>query len=359
MSKSELSPVGHQCLALCEIPSVIGDERALADFVASRHAARWPLVRLGNNLVFGGPTGPDRPLVAFFGHLDTVPGEAHAPRVLEDRLVALGASDMKAGLAVMTSLMEAHHPGVGSVDLAFIFYDREEGPFAENGLGPTLEIVNWKHSITLGFCLEPSANRLQYGCLGTLHARLTFVGRRAHSARPWEGENAIHKAGPLLAALQVQTPRRVDLGGLGYREVMSITVAEGGKARNVIPERFVANLNYRFAPGKTLAVAEAEVLSLVAGAAEIEFIDRSPSGTVPPPHPFLDILTGPLGLVPEPKQAWTDVARLSQWGIPAVNLGPGEPSQAHQAGEWVPWRHLDEGLALFQAFLEAVGARAD
>jgi succinyl-diaminopimelate desuccinylase len=241
------------------------------------------------------------------------------------------------------------------VDLAFVFYDREEGPYLENGLGPTLEMIEWKSLITLAFCLEPSANRLQYGCLGTLHARLTFQGRRAHSARPWEGENAIHKAGSLLSALDARPPVDVHFGGLRYREVMSVTVAEGGKARNVVPDRFVLNLNYRFAPGKGLETAEAEIRTLVAEVAEIEFVDRSPSGDVPPPHPWLDILTGPLGLVPEPKQAWTDVARLSQWGIPAVNLGPGEPSQAHQAGEWIPWANLDAGLALFEAFLDALG----
>lgn len=354
MSRPELGQVGHHCLALCEIPSVIGHEAALADFIAARYADRWPMRRLGNNLVFGGPTAPGRDLVAFFGHLDTVPGDPHPPRVEADRLVALGASDMKGGLAVMTTLMAKRRPGDGPVDLAFVFYDREEGPYLENGLGPTLEIIEWKSLITLAFCLEPSANRLQYGCLGTLHARLTFQGRRAHSARPWEGENAIHKAGPLLSALQARPPQDVHFGGLRYREVMSVTVAEGGKARNVVPDRFVLNLNYRFAPGKGLETAEAEVRTLVAEAAEIEFVDRSPSGDVPPPHLWLDVLTGPLGLVPEPKQAWTDVARLSQWGIPAVNLGPGEPSQAHQAGEWIPWANLDAGLALFEAFLDAL-----
>jgi succinyl-diaminopimelate desuccinylase len=356
MSRSDLSRVAHHCLTLCEIPSVIGDERALADAVASQFAARWPMLRLGNNLVFGGPTGPARPLLAFFGHLDTVPGEAHPPRLLPDRLVALGASDMKAGLAIMTSLMETQTPGSMPFDLAFVFYDREEGPYLENGLGPTLEVLEWKHSITLGICLEPSANRLQLGCLGSLHARLTFDGRRAHSARPWEGENAIHKAGALITALAGRGVRQVTFGGLTYREVMSLTLAEGGSARNVVPDRFTVNLNFRFAPGKSLDEAQREVEALVDGAAAVTFTDLSPAGEVPLAHPWVRLLTDRLGLVPEPKQAWTDVGRLSLAGIPAVNLGPGEPTQAHQAGEWVPLSHLDDGLALIERFLDHLTA---
>jgi len=355
MSRSDLSKVAHHCLWLCEILSIIGDERALADAVASRFSTRWPLRRLGNNLVFGGPTGPDRPLLVFFGHLDTVPGEAHTPRVLPDRLVALGASDMKAGLALMTVLLEERSPGRGAVDLAFVFYDREEGPYLENGLGPTLADLSWKKSITLGICLEPSANRLQLGCLGSLHARLTFTGRRAHSARPWEGENAIHKAGRLISLLASRPPREATFGGLTYREVTSLTVAQGGTARNVVPDRFVVNLNHRFPPGTPLSKAQSDVLALVDGAAEVEFTDLSPAGDVNLTHPWIRHLIDELGLTPEPKQAWTDVGRLSEAGIPAVNLGPGEPTQAHQAGEWVPWSHLDDGLALIERFLRHLG----
>ena len=357
MSRLELSPVARACLDFCEIPSVTGAERALAEHVAARHAGRWPLARLGNSLVFGGPTGPGRPLVALFGHLDTIAGEPAAPQVLPDRLVALGASDMKSGLAIMSVLMDERAPGDAPHDLAFVFYDREEGPYADNGLGPLLEELPWKSSITLAFCLEPSANRLQLGCLGALHARVTFRGRRAHSARPWEGENAVHKAGRLLSALQARAPREVAFGGLVYREVVSATLAEGGHARNVVPDRFTLNLNARFAPGRTLAEAMDEVRALAHDADAVEFTDLCPSGDVPTGHPWLALLTSRLGLVPEPKQAWTDVARLSTLGIPAVNLGPGEPAQAHQAGEWVPWSHLEAGLALYRSFLSLLGSK--
>ncbi len=356
-----MSPSEHDlvelCRTLCSVESVIGNEGPLADFVvdyaASMGRGRWPLRRLGNNLVFGLPLRPSTPLVCLLGHLDTVPGDCPPAFIDGDRLVGLGASDMKSGLAIMLSLMARHEPSTLPVDLAFVFYDREEGPYLENGLGPTLESLEWRSKIDLAICLEPSANRLQLGCLGTLHARLTFRGRRAHSARPWEGHNAIHQASPVLAKLAAQTPIPIELGGLVYREVMSATLARGGTARNVVPEVFELNVNYRFAPGRTTESARAEVEALVAGAADVEFLDVSPSGGVPKGNPLVDRLVALCGRPPEAKQAWTDVARLSMLGIDACNLGPGEPAQAHQLGEFVPVSNLIEGLELFDRFLSS------
>ncbi len=351
----DLSKVGALCHMLCALHSPIGHEAAIADRVQALGGARWPCRRLGNNLVFGGPTEPGKPLIALFGHLDTVPGEDTPPRVEGDRLVGLGAADMKAGLAIMLALMAEHEPGRGPLDLAFVFYDREEGPYHENGLGPVLEALAWRSQIDLALCLEPSANRLQLGCLGTLHAQVSFVGRRAHSARPWEGANAIHAAAPFLTAVAGQGIRDVHFEHLGrtlvYREVMNVTMAHGGAARNVVPDRFDMNVNFRFAPDRSAQSACALVEDLAGPGATVTFTDVSPSGPVPVDNPWVDRLIVDLGLEPESKQAWTDVARLAEHGIPAVNLGPGEPSQAHQRGEWTSLRTLDEGLALFRRLL--------
>jgi succinyl-diaminopimelate desuccinylase len=355
-----LSDVGALCRTLCAIHSPIGHEAAIADAVRALAGARWPCVRLGNNLVFGGPTGPGRSLIALFGHLDTVPGDDTPPRIEGDRLVALGAADMKAGLAIMLALMAEHEPGRGPADLAFVFYDREEGPYRENGLGPVLEVLPWKSEIDLALCLEPSANRLQLGCLGTLHAQVRFSGRRAHSARPWEGANAIHAAAPFLSAVTGQGIREVRFTHRGralvYREVMSVTMAHGGTARNVVPDHFDLNVNFRFAPDRSAGSACALVQTLAGPSATVTFTDVSPAGPVPADNPWVDRLIVELGLEPEPKQAWTDVARLAEQGIPAVNLGPGEPSQAHQRGEWTSLRNLDEGLTLFRRLLSALPA---
>jgi len=347
-------------LALCAVPSVTGHEGRLAEHVELAAGGRWPVRRIGDNRVFGGPLRPDRPLIALFGHLDTVPGHPGdpAPHLAGDRVIGLGASDMKAGLAVMLELMAEHRPGEGPCDLAFVFYAREEGLYDDNGLEEVLPAVSWMPRVDLGFCLEPSENRLQLGCLGALHARVVFSGRRAHSARPWDGRNAVHAAGPLLSALADRAPVDVPVGdGLIYREVLSATMAQGGTARNMVPDRFELNLNYRFAPGRTLDSAQADVRALVGDGAAVEFIDLCPAGPVPT-SPLSRILVGELGLTPEPKQAWTDVARLALHGIDAVNLGPGEPDEAHQAKESVATSRVVSGLTLYRRFLRTLTDRA-
>jgi len=257
---------------------------------------------------------------------------------------------MKGGLAIMQALMARHRPGEGPFDLIFIFYTREEGPYLESGLIPLFEQQPWLSEIDLAICLEPSDNRLQLGCLGALHAQLIFHGRAAHSARPWQGKNAIHAAGPLLNQLLDRPPRDLWVGDLCYREVISITLASGGQTRNVIPSRFELNLNFRFAPDKDLETAQNEIRALAKGA-ELRFTDLCPSGPPFANHFLVKRLRAELDLPIESKQAWTDVARLAQYGVPALNFGPGASAQAHQAGEWIDLGALMRGFQLFQRFL--------
>ncbi|HUB07150.1 MAG TPA: succinyl-diaminopimelate desuccinylase [Myxococcales bacterium] len=320
-------------LALCRVRSPSGEERALCDQLEpwARALPRGPVVRIGNSLVVG--AAGSRPAVALVGHLDTVPffaGEGE-PRREGGRIHGKGASDMKGGVAVAQALFEELPPD-GPVGLVLVLYEREEGPYAENGLEP-LFAAGAIPRVDLAICLEPTANALQPGCVGSLHATLRFRGKSAHSARPWEGRNAIHAAGPLLARLAALAPVEVERDGLVYREVFSVTRAAGGHARNVLPDLFELNLNYRFAPGKDLERAQDDVRQLVGEAVEIEFTDLSPSGPPCLGNPLVQRLST-LARGVAPKQAWTDVARFAVHGIDAVNFGPGEPTQAHQAGEW-------------------------
>lgn len=346
-------------LELCRIPSVIGEECALADHV--EHWARgWfqneEIYRLSHTLVLGrvpAAPGDARPTVALFGHLDTVPphpGDG-PPRREGDAIVGLGSSDMKSGLALMQLAAERIDRLRAPYNLVFVFYEREEGPYAENGLGPLFEQRPELASIDFAICLEPSDAAVQMGCCGALHATLEFQGRSAHSARPWQGDNAIHKAAPLLAKLLDRKPIRVELQGLEFFEVMSVTLASGGRARNVVPERFTLNLNYRFAPGRSLAEAQQEVRDLVGDAAVVTFTDLSPSGPVFLDQPLVQAFLASTGAKVQPKQAWTDVARLAAHGVPAVNFGPGESAQAHQADERVPVANLTLGWRMLHAFL--------
>ena len=298
----------------------------------------------------------DRLVVALCGHLDTVPPHPEdaerPPRRDGAKLVALGASDMKSGLAVMMELAERLPRDQRAFDLLLVFYSREEGPFEENELGDVLREVPELRDAALAVCLEPTGNHLQLGCVGSIHATLTFSGRAAHSARPWHGVNAVHAAGPLLAHLATLAPRDTTSGGLPFREVMSVTRVDGGRARNVVPDRCTLNLNYRFAPDKTLAEAEDDVMRLASrfGAAAV-LTDRSPACAAYAEHPLVKRFVARTGVRVEPKQAWTDVARLATAGIPAVNFGPGATEQAHQAGEWVDLAALPRCYELLASWL--------
>jgi succinyl-diaminopimelate desuccinylase len=331
--------LAQRALELVRIPSVIGSEVALADYVEAWAQRRFPkeqVVRVGHSLALG-RREDCRPSLALVGHLDTVPGhEGDGPPRLEgDRLHGLGASDMKGALAVMMALADELPLAELPVNLRLLFYEREEGPFQESGLGPLLEAVPELSKLAFAIAMEPTDGAVQFGCLGSLHATLHFAGRAAHSARPWQGQNAIHAAGPVLAELAARGRREVVVEGFTFYEVMSATLAKGGRARNVVPDAFEVNVNYRFAPGKTLAEAQADVTAFVAGRAEVRFTDLAPSGRVGAANPFAQRLVALSAKAPEPKQAWTDVARFSELGVDAVNFGPGETAQAHQRNESV------------------------
>jgi succinyl-diaminopimelate desuccinylase len=219
-----------------------------------------------------------------------------------------------------------------------VLYDREEGPYRDNGLQPLLEQYEPLSSVDLAIAMEPTDNTLQLGCVGSVHARVTFKGKAAHSARPWQGENAIHKAGPMLVKLLGMQPRDVELGGLVFREAISATMARGGVATNTVPPELEININHRFAPvlptEATVERAIREIRELAQGAT-VEITDIAPPGPVPVDNPVLEHIQSIAHLPVEPKQAWTDVARLAVFGVDGVNFGPGATAQAHQAGEWV------------------------
>ena len=371
---------------LCAIPSVIGSEREICDEVE-----RWARARFGdsrrvkNSLVVWvdglrasspetstagtvrGPAGAEgspsrvaseeRPLVLLCGHLDTVPKPDEPPGIAPrrdegGRIVAPGASDMKSGVAVAMEIAERVPRAVRFCDLALVLYSREEGPYQENELGDVLAAIPELGRASLAICLEPTDNAVQLGCVGSIHATFQFDGRAAHSARPWQGENAIHKAGALLEHLAQRTPREAESGGLSFREVLSATRIEGGHARNAVPAQCRVNLNFRFAPDRTLeaAVAELHELARRFGASAVP-TDLSPACPAFADQALVQRLLGRTGAAAEPKQAWTDVARLAQAAIPALNFGPGATAQAHQPGEWVEIASIVRCYRMLEGFL--------
>ncbi len=232
---------------LIDMPSLIGNEEEIAPVLASRLASRHPVTGTGDAPVVGEPTG--RPLIVLYGHTDTVPEQGNGTARLEDgRVIGLGASDMNAGWAVMVHLLEDDAVASGPYDIVGVFYDKEEGPAAENGLEDVLETVAWLDDSVFSVVLEPTDLNLELGCSGVLNADIVFAGKSAHSARPWLGENAVTKAGAWLAAMHDRRPEPVEVAGLEYREVFSVTRANGGIANNVLPDRLTLNLNHRFPP---------------------------------------------------------------------------------------------------------------
>ena len=223
----------------------------------------------------------------------------------------------------------------------FVFYDKEEGPTANSGLPPLFDAELVPQGIDLAFCLEPTDRRIQLGCMGGVQARAVFSGKRAHSARPWQGENAIYRALPFLERLKTFERREVQFETLTFYEVMTATMAHTDNAPNVVPDAFTVNVNFRFAPGRRGTDAVQELIKLTAGEAEVRILDVAPAGEVCQENALLDAWRDRLGLEIEAKQAWTDVALLTARGIPAVNFGPGEVAQAHQGNESIPIANLD------------------
>jgi succinyl-diaminopimelate desuccinylase len=356
---SDLRPSLEQTLLhLTRIPSPIGEEKALCDYVEARLLPRFgrdAITRFQDSLIVRVNKKPGQKRIALVGHLDVVRTQHDGPARIEgDKLYGAGAADMKSGLAIMIELVERIAPESLPCELTLVFYEREEGPFSENVLGPMLETFPELHTFDLAICLEPSDNRLQLGCMGSLHATVTFEGRTAHSARPWEGENAITKAAQFLAELGARQPNEVTVDGMLFKEVMSPTLATGGRGRNVVPDRFELNINYRFAPGKTPEQALSELEAMVNGRATVKATDLSPAGRPHRAHPLVQRLAAAGVSVVERKQAWTDVARFDQIGVPAVNFGPGMNAQAHQPNEYTDISLLVSGYAIFDRFLRGL-----
>ena len=277
---------------LVDIPSVTGEEGPLCEALAGRLGETYrdhDIRRIGNSLVVGSRT--DRPLVLLVGHIDTVPAQGQGAARLEgNRLIGLGTSDMKSGVAVMVHLLEDRSVRDGPFDVAGVFYDAEEGPHALNGLEPILQRFPWLAEAAFAVVTEPTDLELQLGCQGLINATVRFQGRAAHSARPWLGENAVTKAGDWLAGLHERPPEPIDVGGLTFYEVFSVTRATAGVANNVIPATFDLNLNYRFAPHRSGADALARLAEITAAADAVDVRECVDGAPVPEGNPFLDRL---------------------------------------------------------------------
>ena len=341
---------------LIDTPSETGNEGRLCTEVAARLYRAFgqeTVDRVGNSLVVG-PRDAAAPIL-LVGHLDTVPSQGQPPARIEgDRMFGLGASDMKAGVAVMLHLLEDRDVRLTGRDLIGVFYAGEEGPSDGNELETVLVRAPWLKAASFAIVLEPTDGEVQIGCNGVVNARVVFEGTAAHSARPWLGVNAVTRSGEWLAEMDKREPEPVEIDGLIFREVISVTRASGGIANNIVPSSFELNVNYRFAPHRSIDDAVDVLASVCVAADGFEVIDSAPAGPVDTAHPILDRLRELSGAPPAAKQGWTDVARLGAFGIAAVNYGPGETALAHKVDESVRLDDLDKVFdTLRQLLLDA------
>ncbi len=350
---------------IIDIFSVSGEERRLADAVehALRAIPQLELTRDGDAMIARTSLGrAERVILA--GHLDTVPlpGTEGALGTVpsywpsgapgEGILYGRGATDMKSGVAVQLALAAGLFDGGAEPDkdVTFVFYDHEEVEGVKSGLGRLVRNHGELLAGDFAILLEPTDGTVEGGCNGTIRFEATTLGEAAHSARAWMGSNAIHAAAPILARLAAYEPQTVTVDGLDYRESLNAVKIHGGTAGNVIPDRCVVEINYRFAPDKSMEQAEEHVRELLAGF-ELVRTDGAAGARPGLNHPAAASFVAAVGAEPKPKYGWTDVARFSELGVPAVNFGPGDALLAHKDDEHVDAEAIRECLRALRSWL--------
>ena len=338
--------------ALIDIPSESHHEGHLADLVEQALIAvpHLRVERHGNTLVARTMLGrAERVLIG--GHLDTVPAAGNLPHRLEgDLLFGLGSCDMKGGVAVALSLAAALREPTR--DVTYVFYECEEVASVDNGLQHLADREPDLLSADLAILMEPSNAGVEAGCQGTMRVFVSASGTRAHSARPWMGENAIHGAGEILQRLNDYRARRPVVDGLEYREALNAVGITGGIAGNVIPDACTVSVNYRFAPDRSVDEAIAHVREVFTGF-DLVVDDAAPAARPGLDRPAAADFVAAVGVQPQPKFGWTDVARFSALGIPALNYGPGDPAVAHMADEHVRVEEIRRCRAVLERWLAA------
>jgi succinyl-diaminopimelate desuccinylase len=339
---------------ICDIESVSDDEGPLADAIeaALRPLAHLEIIRDGDVIVAKTNLGRERRVV-IAGHIDTVPINKNLPSRFEtidgiDYLWGRGTADMKSGVAVALKLaVELTAP---AVDITWIWYDHEE---VSNDLNGLTHLARNRPDLMLGdFAIlgEPSNAEIQGGCNGNLRVEVRTVGKRAHSARAWAGHNAIHDLAPILATLAHYEPREVEVDGLVYREGLNAVGVSGGVAGNIIPDEATVVINYRFAPSRSGEEAVAHLRELFAGY-ELTVLDLAEGARPGLDAPLAQEFAAIVGGEASPKYGWTDVARFSALGVPAVNFGPGDPLVAHADHERVPLEQINSCEAALRTWL--------
>lgn len=337
-------------LELLAIPSPTFKESRCVAFVKSfleEHISDCTIRIHHDSLICNLPHIEGKPHIALVGHSDVVPDHVE-PRIESGRIYGAGASDMKGAdacfMALLVSLAQQQDRGY---NISFILYAREEGTkLIDNGLYDLIEKEEeYFKSIDLAIVGEPTNMTVQLGCVGSCHANVAVVGKESHSARPWDGDNALYKALPIINYFSNRVPKSQTIFDVTFNDVMSITESHSDPGRTTIPGKWQANINYRFPPGMSMDDAEKQLIKEVASCgvqeSKVDIIDNVPAGHVIESPLFKDIVSR-LECSIEAKQAWTDVAQLTALGIPSFNFGPGLTDQAHRQTEYILQKNILE-----------------
>lgn len=334
---------------LISIDSVTGNEDKILEFIKGYlidEGYSNNIELYNGGLVVGNSI--ENSVVALVGHVDTVPISVEQENVeSSDIIYGRGAVDMKSGLAVMIKAIIDFQ----DKNIIGIFYKGEEGLKEHNGLETLFPEITEKFNISLGIVFEPTNNEVQLGCQGVLNAELSINGLEAHSARPWLGDNAVYKSIPLLEHLNNLKPEPIQVDELEYREVVSVTTIKGGTAKNIIPGEVICGINYRFSPNKTTEDAVENLTNLLSGYGDLSIQDIAESAHPHRKDETVQKFINVTGVNVEPKQAWTDVARFTSSGIPALNFGPGNPDLAHKHNEQVATDDINKCFTLVEQFI--------
>src|SRR6478672_9844949 len=324
---------------LVDIESVSRNEAQIADAVEAALAAlpHLALTRIGNSVVARTTLGLGERVV-LAGHLDTVPLNDNLPsRNDGTNLHGLGSCDMKGGDAVILKLAAAVTEPVR--DVTFILYEAEEIESEFNGLRKLALSDPDLMEADFAILMEPSDGVVEAGCQGTMRVDVVVHGERSHSARSWKGVNAIHAATPVLQRLSAYDARMPVIDGLTYHEGLSAVGITGGVAGNVLPDLCTVSVNYRFAPDRSEAEAEAFLRDFFSGY-DVLVADSAPGALPGLDRPAAKAFVEAVGGTVNPKFGWTDVSRFAALDVPAVNFGPGDPMLAHKQEEFVPLEQI-------------------
>ena len=344
-----------QTLTLVRVDSVSGREGEIAAVVFEKlqSAAHLDVERIGDNVV-ASTRGHHAHRVIVAGHLDTVPGDASAGAIIGDRVVGLGACDMKGSVAIM--LDEAVRDVARSLEVTWIFYAREEVARSQSGLLELAELRPELLAADAAILAEPTGGSVEAGCQGTLRIVVTMKGARAHTARPYTGRNAIHRIGGLISRVASYQPRTAVIDGVTFTEQLQVVRVDGGIANNVVPDVASVTLNHRIAPDRGLDEAAGAVKDFIGDLLEVgdafEIGDYAPPAAPSLANPFIARLVEVSGVPARAKVGWTDVATFAERDIPAANYGAGDPLLAHRSDEFVTLGELEEFARVLRKLLQ-------